>query len=146
MRYVITLASGALLLIATQATAQAPAVPAQPPSPADTATEPPADTATDAANEGFDVGPAAPETATDAAASTSFTDDQVSAFAQAASAIQALPGADSPEKQQQARDIVAAHGITAETYNAIGTAMRSDEALAARVQLAWQARAAQPEG
>jgi hypothetical protein len=147
MRYLITLAGGTLLLIGTGVAAQQPTVPAQPPSPADTATEAPADTATGSADgaagaEGFDVG----QPAAGAATSASFTDDQISAFVAAASAIRDLPDADGPEKQQQARDIVAAHGITTETYNAIGTAMRTDEALAARVQIALQTRPASPEG
>ncbi len=117
MKNLITLAGGSLLLLATGALAQNPAGPGP-------GSHPAADVASQAAEPG---------------AETTFTDDQVEAFARSAAAIRALPGADGPEKQQQARDIVAAHGITAQTYNAIGTAMQSDAALAARVQIALQA-------
>ena len=149
MKTLTTLAGGSLLLLATPALAQEPAPTDPLASPADTATEPPADTATapDPASEGepaFDVSPPA---AAVEGAGTTFTDDQVTAFAQSAAAIQALPGEDGPEKQQRAREIVAAHGITAETYNAIGAAMQTDAALAARVQIALETQApASPAG
>lgn len=123
MKNLITLAGGSLLLLATGALAQDPAQPEA--GGQHTGGHPATDVATPATAE--------------PGAGTTFTDDQVEAFARSAAAIRALPGADGPEKQQQARDIVAAHGITAQTYNAIGTAMQSDTALAARVQIALQA-------
>ena len=74
-----------------------------------------------------------------------FTDTQVKSFAAAVVEIQTLSG-DEVAKQQQAAQIVANSGLDAETFNAIGTAMQTDPALAQRVQLAAAEVQSQPAG
>ena len=78
-------------------------------------------------------------------ADTEFTDTQVKSFAAAVVEIQPLSG-DEAAKQQQAAQIVANSGLDAETFNAIGTAMQTDPALAQRVQLAAAEVQSQPAG
>ena len=78
-------------------------------------------------------------------ADAEFTDTQVKSFAAAVVEIQTLSG-DEAAKQQQAAQIVANSGLDAETFNAIGTAMQTDPALAQRVQLAAAEVQSQPAG
>ncbi len=82
-----------------------------------------------------------------AAADHEFTDAEIESFAEAAVEIQELRGnatLDDAAKQQQAATIVADAGIDAETYNAIGAAMKTDPEVAQRVQLALANAAGQP--
>ncbi|MBX7481552.1 DUF4168 domain-containing protein [Qipengyuania qiaonensis] len=104
-----------------------------------------ADTATMPAQEApAETAPAEPAMG-DQAADATFSDAEVKSFAAAAVEIQALPG-DDATKQQQAAQIVANSGLDAETFNAIGTAMQTDPALAQRVQLAAAELQSQPTG
>lgn len=78
-----------------------------------------------------------------AAASTSFTDAQVSNFAAASTEIQPLTAnltTATPDQRTQAttqiRAALARHNIDSATYNAIASAAQSDTALAARINAA----------
>ncbi|MCA0978870.1 DUF4168 domain-containing protein [Qipengyuania flava] len=79
----------------------------------------------------------------DPAAEKAFTDAEVSSFAGAMMELQALTG-DAATKQQQANEIIAQSGIDTETFNAIGSAMQTDEELARRVRLAAAESQPQP--
>ena len=84
-----------------------------------------------------------------AAASASFTDEQVEGFAEAAIGMRAIAAdasLDEAGKQAKAVELVAEAGIDPQTFNAIGQAMQSDVALAERVQVAAAAKQAAPEG
>ncbi|MXO47683.1 DUF4168 domain-containing protein [Erythrobacter vulgaris] len=81
----------------------------------------------------------------DAASDDTFSDAEIESFAAAALKIQSLNG-DEAAKQQQAADIVAQSGIDPETFNAIGTAMQTDPALADRVRTAAAEMQPQPAG
>ena len=81
-------------------------------------------------------------------AATTFTDEQIATFVEAAIAMraaQAEAAADATltaeARQVKALEVLAEAGIEAETYNAIGEAMQADPAVAQRVQLALGARA-----
>jgi hypothetical protein len=84
----------------------------------------------------------------------SFTDAQISAFATASAEIdpisRGLASATAEERAQstqQIRDILARNNLDADTYNAIATAARADQALAARIEAARPAGAEnQPQG
>ncbi|MEO5706223.1 MAG: DUF4168 domain-containing protein [Alteraurantiacibacter sp.] len=136
MNRIALLAGGSLLLLAAPTFAQDASVP---PPPAESA---PAETAApEAAAEPAPEPAPAPETTLEAPAdplAEQFTDGQITGFVKAMTAIQALPG-DDAAKQAQAVQIVTEAGIDAATYNAIGTAMQSDPALADRVRLALAA-------
>ncbi|MES2700392.1 MAG: DUF4168 domain-containing protein [Pseudomonadota bacterium] len=135
MNRIALLAGGSLLLLAAPTFAQ-------------DATEsilPPADvagtevTAGASVEEAFDAEVTADASATLTPDAPVFTDQQVSGFVQAMTAIQALPG-DDAAKQAQAVEIVAEAGIDAATYNAIGETMQTDSTLADRVRVALAAK------
>lgn len=81
----------------------------------------------------------------DPAADATFSDAEIESFAGAALKIEALTG-DEATKQQQAAEIVTRSGIDPETFNAIGTAMQTDPALAERARTAAASMQPQPAG
>lgn len=129
MKTAITLATGTLLLAAGPALAQdAPEAldPAHMDSPEAQAESPPMED----------------DSTTDTAA-PSFTDAEIAAFVEAATAIRAMPddgSVDDATRQAEAEAIVAGHGLDVDTYSAIGTAAQTDPAVAARVQAAIEAQ------
>jgi hypothetical protein len=158
MNRIVLLAGGSLLLLAAPAFAQdatdspvaPPAESTLPDAPAEPAPAPSSEETLGAPEPGLDTGAEADvstgtttdttadaTTATDAAPGQ-FTDTQITGFVRAMTAIQALPG-DNASKQAQAVEIVTEAGIDAATYNAIGTTMQTDPALADRVRTAMAA-------
>ena len=89
-------------------------------------------------------GPAPAAEPTAPADETSFTDAQVESFAAAALKIQALDG-NAAVTQEQLAEIITESGLEPATYVAILQAMKTDKALAERVQVvanAMQTKAA----
>jgi len=132
MKSLILLAGSALLLSAVPTLAQdeGSVTPGDlPPSPADT-------TPTDPAPA---VPAPLPADQVAAPAAAAYTDAQVEGFAQAMTAINALPNDDPAAKQQQAVAILAEAGIDVATYNGIGQALPTNDALAERVRVALAA-------
>lgn len=128
MKTLSTLLAGSALILASGAAAQtaAPEAEAMPPMPSQELPDAPAVHEESAMND-----PASDDT---------FSDLEVESFAAAALKIQALNG-DEAAKQQQAADIIAQSGIDPETFNAIGTAMQTDPALADRIRTAAEMQA-----
>ncbi len=133
MNLIALLAGGSLLLLAAPTFAQDTAESILPSTAATGATV----TAEASVEEAFDAEVTADASAE--AAAPVFTDQQVSGFVEAMTAIQALPG-DDAAKQAQAVEIVAEAGLDAATYNAIGETMQKDPALADRVRVALAAK------
>lgn len=134
------LAGGGLLLLATPALAQnaadgsapPPAGSTEPEAAADPAPVPAPETMLGAPEPGREAGVAA------GASTDQYSDQQITGFVRAMTAIQALAG-DDAARQAQAIEIVSEAGIDAATYNAIGTTMQIDPALADRVRTAMAA-------
>ena len=128
MRYLPTVLAGSALIFASGAIAQ---------TTDDMEANTPQDNSTDPAMSG--------PTMSDPATAGTFTDAQVQSFAGAMLELQALTG-DAATKQQQAAAIIADSGIDAETFNAMGAAMQSDDDLARRVRLAAAELQGKPAG
>ena len=133
MKTLSTLLAGSALILASGAAAQTTAAEAEamPPMPSQELPDDPA----------MPDEPAMDDPASD----DTFIDADIESFAAAALKIQGLTG-DAATKQQQAAEIVTQSGIDPQTFNAIGAAMQTDPALAARVQTAAAAMQPQPAG
>lgn len=121
---------------ATPAEPAEPATPATPADPGESAASP-AEPATPA----VPATPAGPAAQAGAAATATFTDEQIDSFAEATVKVQAIDADASitvDQKQAQMRAAVVDAGLDAATYNKIGRAIATDTKLRSRVQLAMQ--------
>ncbi|MWV26723.1 DUF4168 domain-containing protein [Aurantiacibacter rhizosphaerae] len=139
MKTLKTITAGALLLTAVGVSAQDAASELDPAHMDAETTQPEAGQPEAGQPEAAMPADAAQPAAPAPAAQDNFSDEQITAFVEAAMEIRGMgkdESVDDAARQAKAEAILTEHGIDPATYNAIGVAAQTDPAVAERIQLA----------